>query len=424
MLRRDEMANRLANGSPLRFLFVNDLGFQHGGGIAMARQVHSLLLRGHEVAALCQWRWPEPESLIPPAAHCTGAWLGLQHLTDVKPGFPWWTPEAISAAVARECAKAYPDVIIVGNLHSVGWPLSVLAELRRTGALVVAYMHDCHLFTGRCAYPGPCEQHLSGCTPSCRTAHLKPVLAPELIPAAWAYRRQLFCGRSGISVATNSRWTLDQMRRSMPGVKHADVVHLALDERVFSPGDKAAARTALGIPQDKLVVLGGAVDMEDPRKGADLLKGIIERLRDEAHFVIFGHASEQLAGVQPLPYSQDPARAALLNQAADIFVGTSREEAFGQTVLEAAACAVPCVALNAGGIPDIIEHGVTGYLARRASPAEELGEMTAAVQAYLREADLRRVHGEAARNKVEQHYTLQLQGQRWERFVQAALAAS
>lgn len=423
MLGRERILNKLAKRIPLRILFVNDLGFQHGGGIAMARQVHSFLLRGHHVMALCQWLWPEPEALIPPSGEHTGAWLGLRHLSDVKPGFEWWTPEAISAAITRECARAYPDVVIVGNLHSVGWPLSLMPELTKLDALVVAYMHDCHLFTGRCAYPGACEQHLTGCTPSCPTAHCKPVLAPELIPGAWAYRRKIFCGRNGVPIATNSVWMLDQLRRSMSAVHHADVVHLALDERVFKPDDQARARDALGIPKDKLVVLGGAVDMEDPRKGADLLKGLIDRLRGEAHIVVFGHASEQLDGVQPFPYSQDPGRAALLNQAADVFVGTSREEAFGQTVLEAAACGIPCVALDAGGIPDIVEHGRTGYLARRGTPVSELDEMTTAVRSYLKEPELRRSHGAEGRRKVEAHYTLDEQGKRWERFIHATLAS-
>jgi len=53
----------------------------------------------------------------------------------------------------------------------------------------------------------------------------------------------------------------------------------------------------------------------------------------------------------------------LLYNACDVFILPSLAEAFGQTALEAIACGRPVVGFNIGGIPDIIKHKVTGYLA-------------------------------------------------------------
>jgi glycosyltransferase involved in cell wall biosynthesis len=64
----------------------------------------------------------------------------------------------------------------------------------------------------------------------------------------------------------------------------------------------------------------------------------------------------------------DDRKLALINSAADVAVIPSRQEAFGQTVLEAQACGIPVVAFNIGGIPDIVEHDVNGYMARPFSP--------------------------------------------------------
>jgi N-acetyl-alpha-D-glucosaminyl L-malate synthase BshA len=51
-----------------------------------------------------------------------------------------------------------------------------------------------------------------------------------------------------------------------------------------------------------------------------------------------------------------------LLSAADVFLLPSEQESFGLAALEAMACEVPVVASNAGGLPEVIEHGVSGFL--------------------------------------------------------------
>ena len=50
--------------------------------------------------------------------------------------------------------------------------------------------------------------------------------------------------------------------------------------------------------------------------------------------------------------------------AANLYVTPSLEENLPNTIIEAAAMECPTVAFEVGGIPEIITHGVTGYLAR------------------------------------------------------------
>jgi len=50
-------------------------------------------------------------------------------------------------------------------------------------------------------------------------------------------------------------------------------------------------------------------------------------------------------------------------QAADVFVTPSLEENLPNTIMEALACGTPCVGFNIGGIPEMIEHQVNGYVA-------------------------------------------------------------
>ena len=81
-----------------------------------------------------------------------------------------------------------------------------------------------------------------------------------------------------------------------------------------------------------------------------------------------------------------------LLSAADVFVLPSAQESFGLAALEAMACEVPVVASNVGGLPEVIEHGISGFL----HPAEDFEGMAASAVALLRDSELhRRVRQEA-----------------------------
>ena len=81
---------------------------------------------------------------------------------------------------------------------------------------------------------------------------------------------------------------------------------------------------------------------------------------------------------------------------ADVFLLPSENESFGLSALEAMSCQVPVIATNAGGLPEVVDHGYTGWL-------EEVGDVEAmaerAIQ-LLRDDDLREEMGQNARQVV------------------------
>jgi len=405
------LREKLERGDRLRVVFLNDLGFQYGAGLAHLRQIQSFLLRGHEVRGICWTQGAAEDGIAPVPTGSPALWLGMGSLEHAHAG-RGCDDRAIIRAVTDEVESSSPDLVVVGNLHAAGWPLGLFEALRRQ-AVVVGFMHDCYLVSGRCAYPGDCRLYETGCDESCPTPDEYPALAPAKIPGAWRYRRELFCGAEGIPLAANSGWTLAAARRSLAGLRFADTVYYGLDARLFKPIDRSLARRLVGIAEDRFVILGGAVNMAERRKGAALLRELVAALGDEAEFLVFGAEAAGIDRVHPTGLLRDYRKMPLLYSAADLFVATSLEEAFGQTLCEAAACGIPSVAFRVGGIPEIARHDCNARLVKPFDVARLVEE----VRGFMRDAERRAAFGRAGRELVENEFTLEAQGARWMKYL-------
>ncbi len=80
----------------------------------------------------------------------------------------------------------------------------------------------------------------------------------------------------------------------------------------------------------------------------------------------------------------------------DLFLLPSAQESFGLAALEAMACEVPVVASDVGGLPEVIEDGVSGFL----HPPDAIDAMAASAIALLRDPERHRAVGQAACHRV------------------------
>jgi N-acetyl-alpha-D-glucosaminyl L-malate synthase BshA len=85
---------------------------------------------------------------------------------------------------------------------------------------------------------------------------------------------------------------------------------------------------------------------------------------------------------------------------ADVFLLPSSQESFGLAALEAMACEVPVVASNVGGLPEVIDHGNTGFL----HPPDDLDGMAASAVALLTDPSLQRRIAAAAVETVRNRF--------------------
>jgi glycosyltransferase involved in cell wall biosynthesis len=106
-------------------------------------------------------------------------------------------------------------------------------------------------------------------------------------------------------------------------------------------------------------------------------------------------------------------------KASDVFCVPSRSEGLSNALLEAMACGRPCVATAIGGNPEVVVEGQTGFLA----PSEDPERLAARILDLLRDPELRRRMGENGRERVREHFTVEVMVRRMSVLYQELLAS-
>lgn len=107
-----------------------------------------------------------------------------------------------------------------------------------------------------------------------------------------------------------------------------------------------------------------------------------------------------------------------LLSAADLFLLPSEKESFGLGALEAMACRLPVIATQTGGLPELVAHGETGYLA----PVGDVAALADYALKLLSDEALLRQTGEAARRRAVEQFESELMVPQYEAFYQRVLA--
>ncbi len=186
-----------------------------------------------------------------------------------------------------------------------------------------------------------------------------------------------------------------------------------VDTEQFRPQPKDAGfLQEIGVHATACVV--GIVAQLRPEKNHELLLQAAAKVRQQgvnAQFVIVGDGARRLdleslcgqLGLQDAVHFLGACRdIPRLLAHFDLFVLTSKMEANPVSILEAQACGLPVVATRVGSIPDTVIDGQTGLLVR---PGDVEG-MAAAVAGLLKDESSRRRMGHAARQNIEQNWSI------------------
>jgi glycosyltransferase involved in cell wall biosynthesis len=208
--------------------------------------------------------------------------------------------------------------------------------------------------------------------------------------------------RANLNLATSSV-TLNDLRDH--GVERLALWERAVDSDLFHPGAATAemrCRLSGGEPGRPLLLYVGRLSAE---KDVARLRAVVEA-RPDVRLAIVGDGPvrselEQLFAGTPtvfLGYLKGKELASAY-ASADVFLFASQTETLGLVLLEAMASGLAVVACNAGGIPDAVKDGVTGYLFEPGDPEG----LVKAVQRVLGNPDEANAVRSRARADVEQH---------------------
>jgi glycosyltransferase involved in cell wall biosynthesis len=300
------------------------------------------------------------------------------------------------------------DIIHLHWINQGFLSLNSIRKLQSLGKPIVWTLHDMWAFTGGCHYTGNCRafEKVCGLCP-----YLRNPSPHDLSYKTWVRKNDLY-KNSRFTFVTCSNWLKSEAEKSsLVSAFQIESIPNPIDVSVFAPAEKKLIREQMSLPENAKVILFGAMNLEDKRKGFDYLHEALQILasrypnvHSEVEIVVFGKANQ---GEIQFPFNtrnlgivrgDDHVRK--IYSAADVFVLPSLEDNLPNTIMESMACGTPVAGFLVGGIPEMVDHLKNGFIAEHKS-AEDLAE---GIYTILYRSDSYKL-GQEARKKVIDNYS-------------------
>ncbi|MFN6460355.1 MAG: glycosyltransferase family 4 protein [Nostoc sp. DedVER02] len=307
------------------------------------------------------------------------------------------------------------DVLNFHNLHTGYFNYLAIPSLTETKPAVFT-LHDVWSFTGHCAYSYDCDRWKIGCG-KCPYPDTYPGIGRDSTRWEWKLKNSVY-SRSNLTIVTPSGWLTEQAKQSM--LNHFPIHHIpyGIDTEAYQPLDCEQCRLLLGIPISKKVLMFGAANITDSRKGGDLLlkalQSLPESLKADILLVTIGDGGEVISESVGIPnlnlgYVSSDRLKSIAYSAADLFIFPTRADNLPLVLQESMACGTPMVSFKIGGVSDLVRPGVTGYLAN----PEDAEDLSNGIVQLLEDPQQRDRMSQNCRAIALKEYPLELQAKRY-----------
>lgn len=311
-----------------------------------------------------------------------------------------------SFSIKRNRAFLEADIINFHNIHSDYFNFMALPGLTKSKPAVWT-LHDIWAITGRCAFSYGCDRWQIGCG-NCPDTSYYPASKKDTSRLLWSLKKWAY-KRSNLVIVTPSKWLKNLVENSILSNKEIHLIYNGVDHHKFHPINKSSIRKKLGLPEDKIILMfiasGG---INNPQKGGKYLIKSLKNVHLKNVFILNIGSSDELdklinkeVDYLSIPYIHDEELLPEYYAASDLLLFPSTEENCPLVILEAMGCGTPVVAFNAGGIPELIEHLKTGYVAKY----KDVNDFTKGINQFISDYSLRELASKNAREVVENHFT-------------------
>jgi glycosyltransferase involved in cell wall biosynthesis len=300
-------------------------------------------------------------------------------------------------------------VASIVNLHWVANFLDYSSFFEKNTKPVVWTLHDMNPFTGGEHY---IEEYLGidelGFPIKRKISKEEKKIAKENI----LIKMHAISKIDNLTIVAPSQWLAEAAKKSEL-FKNKAVIYIpyGLDSDIYTPRNKKYSRELLSIPEGKKVILFVADSISNNRKGYIFLKKAFEQLADPNLILCaVGNKNsnlESIENIMELGPIYDERFMSIAYSAADVFVIPSLMDNLPNTVLESLMCGTPVIGFPIGGIPDMIQDGVNGYLTEEISVIS----LVTTINKFLRNPDC--FNKSEIRQNALNKYNLKLQADRY-----------
>lgn len=358
----------------MKIVLLNTSERSGGAAVAANRLMHALKGEGHDVKLIVRDKQTDSPDVVSVNASFLNRLINkIRFIWErlciyVATGFNREILFQVSIANTGTDVSLHPwiqqaDVIHIHWINQGFLSLNDISKLIKLKKPIIWTMHDLWITNGIYHYP---DKEVS----------------------SWlnnlVFRQKRRMALSEITYVGCSKWITSLAERSvlLENAKHISIPN-PINRDLYTPIPKFDARSQLGINSDRFIILFGAAKLTDTRKGLifflEACKILLDRnpsIKDYLQIELLGKASQEICDLfsfqaHAIGFLSNEKQIAAAYAAADLFVIPSLEDNLPNTIMESMACGTPCVGFRTGGIPEMIDHQVNGYLAEYKS-AEDL----------------------------------------------------
>jgi len=344
----------------MRILQINTIDKRGGAAKVSYSLKKELEKRGHETSMFVGRKYSDEKNIK--LLNDVGSFSN-----KVRRKLSYWLANDIDVFFSDHILKTEEfkkaDIVHCHNLHSNYFNLRTLEKISRIKPAIWTF-HDMWPITAHCAHSFDGNLKKNGFF-ACPSLDIPPAIAWHNEKYLEKRKNNIYA-KSNFHIVTPSKWLAHKVKQSTLKEKPLSVIYNGIDISIFKPCNRQESRQELELPQNKRIILIVAKrGQSNPWKGGSYAQEAIKALKmvpDTFFIDLGGNANQTIGNVKTVSFINNPPMLAKYYSAADVLLYPSIADNCPLVVLEAMACGLPVVSFNTGGIPELVEHKINGYI--------------------------------------------------------------